>query len=255
VVQSNSSIEANSGDALEQAFEAAISLHEQQNLVEAEKRYRVVLQADPTHFGSLHNLGMLCAQRRSFDEAIALLRHAIKQIPESAEAHDHLGSVLQALGRLEEAIICHDAALAIDADNPEAHYNRGVALQALDRHEAAIASYRRALAIEPSIAEIHYNAATAHTALKQHHAAVEHYKSALAIRPDYARADAGEFREHPGLVIGNLLALEPIACEQVLERSLVLANVPKCLAQTSASRKLDSIGLVPPGRKRCGARR
>jgi tetratricopeptide (TPR) repeat protein len=191
VVQPDSSNETNSAAALEQAFEAAISLHEQQRLVEAEKSYRLILQADPTHFGALQYLGMLCAQRRSFDEAVALLRRAIKQDPESGEAHDHLGSVLQALGRHAEAIVCHEAALAIDSKNPEAHYNLGVALQALNRHEAATVSYRRALALAPSIAEIHYNAATAHTALKQHHAALEHYEKALAIRPDYVRARTG----------------------------------------------------------------
>jgi tetratricopeptide (TPR) repeat protein len=191
VVQPDSSNETNCGAALEQAFEAAISLHEQQRLVEAEKSYRLILQADPTHFDALQYLGMLCAQRRSFDEAVGLLRRAIKQVPESAEAHDHLGSALQALGRHAEAIVCHEAALAIDSDNPEAHYNLGVALQALNRHEAAIASYQRALALAPSIAEIHYNAATAHTALKQYHAALEHYERALAIRSDYVRARTG----------------------------------------------------------------
>jgi tetratricopeptide (TPR) repeat protein len=183
--------EGNSSDALEEAFEAAILLHEQQRLVEAEKSYRAILQADPAHFGALHHLGMLCAQMRSFDEAIGFLRRAIEEVPDSAKAHDHLGSVLQAQGRHAEAIVSHDAALAIDSDNPEAHYNLGVALQALNRHEAAIASYSRALALAPSIAEIHYNAATAHTALKRDQAAVEHYERALAIRPDYARAHAG----------------------------------------------------------------
>jgi tetratricopeptide (TPR) repeat protein len=191
VVQVDSSNKADSDAALERAFESAITLHQQQRLDEAEKSYRLILHADPTHFGAMYNLGMLCAQRRSFDEAVSLLRRAIKQVPESAEAQDHLGSVLQALGRHAEAIAYHNAALAIDSDNPEAHYNLGVALQALNRHEAAIASYRRALALEPSIAELHYNAATAHTALKQPHAALEHYERALAIRSDYARARFG----------------------------------------------------------------
>lgn len=141
MVQSGFTNQARGGDALEEAFEAALSHHENQRLLEAERIYCSILKADPYHFGALHNLGMLFALRQSFNEAADLLQRAVNRTPESAEAQDHLGSVLQALGRHVEAIACHDAALSLDPDNPEAHYNLGVALQALNRQEEAIASY------------------------------------------------------------------------------------------------------------------
>lgn len=191
MVQPSSWKGANGGAGLEAAFEAAAVLHQQQRLVEAESSYRAILEVDSGHYGALHNLGMLLALRRRFDEAADLLRRALCRDPESVEAHDHLGCALQALGRYEEALAHHVAALAIDPEDAEAHFNLGVALQALNRHEEAIESYLRALAFEPSIAEIHYNVATAYSALKQHQAALDYHERALKIRPDYAQARVG----------------------------------------------------------------
>ena len=80
MAQPDPSNKTSSGAALEQAFEVAISLHEQQRLVEAEKSYRLILQADPTHFGALQYLGMLCAQRY-VDAVAGVRRHSIAASP------------------------------------------------------------------------------------------------------------------------------------------------------------------------------
>lgn len=177
-------------DSLARIFEDAVALHESGRLPEAARLYQTVLQRDRDHFGSLHLLGVLRAQQDRLGDALTLIGLALAQNPGSAEAHNHAGSVLQAMKRTREALSCFDKAIALDGDYAEAHYNRGVALQALGRHEAALAAYRAALVAGPQLAAAHFNAGAALQALGRRAEAVAYYRSALALDPDYARAHA-----------------------------------------------------------------
>jgi tetratricopeptide (TPR) repeat protein len=80
-------------------FEAAEALHRQGRLREAEALYRALLERQASHFGSLHNLGLLYAQLGRFEDAVAHLRAALRQNSSSAEAHNNLGNVLASLRR------------------------------------------------------------------------------------------------------------------------------------------------------------
>jgi Flp pilus assembly protein TadD len=48
---------------------------------------------------------LLKATQRKFGEAAKLLRQALERNPKSAEAHNHLGWVLQALTQYESAVL------------------------------------------------------------------------------------------------------------------------------------------------------
>jgi tetratricopeptide (TPR) repeat protein len=170
------------------AFDDAAALHEAGRLSEAEHAYQAILKVEHDHFGSLHHLGMLCAQQGRLDEAIGFLRRALARDPNSAEAHNHAGWVLHSMQRHEEAVACFDRALAFDRGYAEAHYNRGTALQVLRRHESAIASYEAALEIEPDIPAVRYNLGTALQALGRYEAAIAQYAQAVATDPGYVRA-------------------------------------------------------------------
>ena len=64
-------------------------------------------------------------------------------MPGYAMAHSNLGVVLQALGRLEEAIAQYEQALAIDPNFAMAHYNLGIAVDKSGRPDEAAVHYRR----------------------------------------------------------------------------------------------------------------
>jgi tetratricopeptide (TPR) repeat protein len=172
----------------ERAFEAAVALHQQGKPTEAERFYRAVLQVDHAHFGSLHNLGLICRQKGNLNEAVALLLKALRTNPNSPEVHFNLANSLQALNRHEEAIAHYSMTLADAHCSAQAHNYLGNSLQALDRHAEAIAHYVKALAIEPGYAGAHYNLGSALRALDRHAEAIAHYEKAIAIRPDFAEA-------------------------------------------------------------------
>jgi tetratricopeptide (TPR) repeat protein len=171
-----------------ETFQAAISLHQQGRLHEAERLYRDILKTEPEHSGSLHHLGVLQAQQGRIDNAIRLIRRALRKNPHSAEAYNDLGVALEAAKRHADAIAPYEQALALRADYTEAYYNLGNALQALERHQEAIVRFEKAVELSPDRAEAHNNLGNSLHALDRHSEALLHYERALALNPHYAEA-------------------------------------------------------------------
>lgn len=84
------------------------------------------------------------------DEALALLRRALKVAPEAVGVMNALGLVLSRLGRFEEAAAAFGDALARAADFAPARANRGTVLRAMGRDAAALADFEAALAADPA---------------------------------------------------------------------------------------------------------
>ena len=105
---------------------------------------------------------------------------------------NNLGVVLKDEGRLQEALLRFDQALAIDARDAATHYNRGLTLQGLGRADDALASYKSALAIQPDFAAAHYNSGVVLCNQRQHlGAALESFDKALALEPGNEKAWTG----------------------------------------------------------------
>ncbi|MGE0418918.1 MAG: sulfotransferase, partial [Acetobacteraceae bacterium] len=156
--------------------------------------------------------------------AEALLRRAVVCEP-SAAAHANLGAALEALGRTEDAIAEHEAAIRLEPgvadywyglatslqaakrhedaraafqrmaelspDVPEGAYGIAICLQALRRYNEALAQYDRALTLDPGFAEASYGKATCLQRLARHDAAVAAYEQALSLDPGYTDAHRG----------------------------------------------------------------
>ena len=71
--------------SLEDAFKEAVALHQASKLDAAENLYRQILQHDPSHLETSHNLGLILANRGNFESALPLLKLAC----ESAPAHEN----------------------------------------------------------------------------------------------------------------------------------------------------------------------
>jgi tetratricopeptide (TPR) repeat protein len=65
--------------------------------------------------------------------------------------------MLQAFGRLEEALAAYDAVLALDPRYVHAWNGRGNTLMALNRHREALQAYLRAQSIQPAHPDANFN--------------------------------------------------------------------------------------------------
>jgi protein O-GlcNAc transferase len=173
---------------LKQAFQQGLALHEQGNLVEAERAYRNILAEDSDYFAALYLLGVLSLQTARTDDGIALIEQAIAINPEVAAAHNDLGNALAGGGHLGEALESYDRALALQPDFADAHLNRGNALVGLGRMDEALASYDRAIALQPTYADAHYNRGNVLVALNRLEAGLASYDRVIALVPNHAGA-------------------------------------------------------------------
>lgn len=164
-------------------LDRASDLHRKGDLAAAERLYGDVLKAQPDHFEGLRMLGFLRYQQGRLEEALSLMRAALKARPKLPAALLNCAVVLDALRRFEEALSYYDQALALEPDYVEALYNRGVVLDNLRRPAEALASFDKLLAITPQDADALSNRGNALRSLKRPAEAAASYERALALRP------------------------------------------------------------------------
>jgi predicted TPR repeat methyltransferase len=143
------------------------------------------VSAQPDQPDILHARGVEAAQAGRLDEALELLQGAAAGNPGEPTCHSNLGSVLQALGRLEEAAEAHERAVELSARQLALHcYNLGAALGALRQLDRAEAAYRRALEHFPGFVQALDNLGT----VLQHQGKLDQaeaaYRRALELQPD-----------------------------------------------------------------------
>ena len=109
-------------------------------------------------------------------------------LPNRAEPHNNLGTVLKELERYDEAAVCFERALDLNEAYAEAHNNLGTTLQYRDRFEQAVVHYERAIAIDPQLTPARINLANVHNDLGRPERAVAGYLQALDCDPTSAEA-------------------------------------------------------------------
>jgi len=168
----------------------------------------------------------LWAQRglESVRRATALMQQAVKEAPESAEAHAWLAlsTITEASYLGGRAAACEQAAreaaqaVAVDPENPIALCAQGVmAIQKDFEPRAAIAPLERSVALDPTFVPARQFLAEALTLAGEHERALTVIDQALAIEPLSALLHG---------VRGNILlrAERPLAALEAYERVLVL---------------------------------
>jgi predicted O-linked N-acetylglucosamine transferase (SPINDLY family) len=138
-------------------FAAAVALHGENRLAEAEAIYRDLLATTPDDTRVLHHLGLLLAQRGALDEGHRLLAEAVRRDPAMPQVQFHRASVLLAMGNPSDALAAFSAALVAEPDRAEIHFVLGNALFQLARYGDAAEAFARADALEPGRLEVLLN--------------------------------------------------------------------------------------------------
>lgn len=140
-------------DAAARAFRA----HQSGDLVAAETLYTALLCDYPSYAEGHNNLGTLCIQRGRLDEAVVHCQNAIAHAPEYALPHANLGGALIHMRRFEEALPFCKRAIKLAPDLAPAWVNLGDALLKLGRGAEAEPVLRKAVDIAPHVAEAQVN--------------------------------------------------------------------------------------------------
>ena len=173
---------------LRQIFEQGLAAHRAGHLDRAEQFYRQVLRADAHSFAALHMLGFLKAQQGRYDDAITLLKKAVRENPTDPTALAHYAHALMAAQRLSEALATYERLLQMQPANFEAHYNRGVIFSQQQKPQEALVSLDHALKLQPNAAAVHFNRGVVLAEVERYREALESYDLVLAQDPSHAPA-------------------------------------------------------------------
>lgn len=155
---------------------------------DSETLFRHALAVTEDNWLVQNNLGLVLAERGSFEEAAEHYREALRIRAEYFDAHGNLGYLLMRLGRGDEALVHFRESVRLRPDSPEALTNLGAALAAKGRPGEAIERYREAIRLRPDSANTHNNLGNALAATGELGEAIESYREAIRLRPDYANA-------------------------------------------------------------------
>jgi tetratricopeptide (TPR) repeat protein len=157
-------------------------------LADADDLIRRAVANEPDNAEAEHMLGIIAHQSGKLAEAIEHVRRATALKPDVALYHANLGEMCRLAGRVDEAIAAGRRALELNPDYPGALSNLGIALFDQGKFEDALAHYDRALALDDTFVQAHSNRGNALQRLKRFAEAEPAYRRAIALQGDFADA-------------------------------------------------------------------
>lgn len=132
----------NKGDP-DRRFQEALGLMKARRYPEAQAAFLSLTNDFPDFSGPLTDLGILYAQGRQTELAVASLTRAIKANPDNAVAHNWLGTLHRERGDFLRAEQAYRRAIAVRADYAPAHLNLAILYDvALHRPREALVAYQ-----------------------------------------------------------------------------------------------------------------
>ena len=156
-----------------------------QNSVAAELFLNQAYKLDPNNIDVLRLLGVLEAQRKDYDKALALFKRAFKNAPKNALLASNIGNVYLEQRHFKKALEFYEKAISLDRNYAEAYSNKGNALQELNKYSEAIASYDLAIQLDPMDVKAYVNKGNAFLEGGQLESAIQSYDDAIRLRPDH----------------------------------------------------------------------
>ena len=173
----------------------ALSLYNDKKYTEAEKYYKLAIEANPKNAYAHNNYAVLLyEQKKDYEGAEEHYKLAIEIDPKFAKAHNNYANLLYNQKKDYEGAEEHYK-LAIEADPKFAKAHNNYAILLYDQkkdYEGAEKHYKLAIEADPKFAKAHHNYANLlYYQKKDYEGAEKHYKLAIEIDPKYAFAHYG----------------------------------------------------------------
>lgn len=193
-----------------QALNEGIAHHRAGRLAEAEAVYRKLLDGEPENSNVLHLLGVIAAQRKEFDRAVALIKRAIAIDGTTCEFYRNLGNAFQENGNRGSAAEAYRNALKLRPSDvevqtglaealrqeeeqrrppiPNPAFEQGNQLMGQRRFDEAMAAYRRAIEVDSKAVGAWCNLGVALKQSRRYDESIAALKNALRGQPDFHSA-------------------------------------------------------------------
>jgi tetratricopeptide (TPR) repeat protein len=151
---------------------------------DSEALWRNAVDVAPDSAVAHNNLGTCLCDRGLYDDAIAEFREFLRVRPDDADAHNNLGHALRMQGRLDDAVAEFRASLRSRPDFARAYGNLGVTLRMQRRLDEAVPALREAVRLTPDDPVSHHNLAVALAETGRLDEAIAEIGETLRLAPD-----------------------------------------------------------------------
>lgn len=135
----------------ELAFHRGVVAYGEDDFAEAERQFKIVLQADAEDTVALHYLGLVAEKRKDHATALQYYDQALAIDPEDTDVMLDRGIALLEAGRLPEAQEAFSQVVALEPDRARAHLFLGIATYRLGAYQEAVPHFERAAALDPGV--------------------------------------------------------------------------------------------------------
>ena len=165
--------------------DCAVALEKLRRHAEALDLCQRALAQSPAHARGWQTQANLLQVMKRLDEALACHDRALALMPD-AIGWSGKALTLDALGRLEEALACHNRAAALCPDDPSMLTHRGITLGKMKHLEEAVSCHARATELAPGHATAWSNLGASLCRVKRLDAAIAAHDKAVSLSPSSA---------------------------------------------------------------------
>lgn len=138
---------------IEEIWEEAAAAERREDWTQANRLYRTIADAFPTHVPTIQRLGLLALRLDRREDAVNYFLHSLSIEPADPVCLNNLGNVLRELGRLQEAHSAYRQALELHPTYPSALSNLAEILTSFGDFPNAVGLYRQLVGLDPDDAE------------------------------------------------------------------------------------------------------
>jgi tetratricopeptide (TPR) repeat protein len=146
--------------------------------------YETTLARNPQAWMAHQNLGAIRVAQGRIEEGIAHFQRELELRPNEAEAENNYGSALARLGRHPEALARFERAVQLKPGYAEAWYNLGMALRDAGRVPEAVTALRETVRLRPEAAEALAELGGIAAEAGRIPEAIGHFEQFARLRPD-----------------------------------------------------------------------
>jgi tetratricopeptide (TPR) repeat protein len=154
----------------------------------AEVIFRDILKIDPSHVGAACGLAAISLAASRGNDAVRLLRHALKQSAHLPLAWRGMCQAMVDLGRLPEAEAAVRRLLKIEPENPKNWVLLGTVYTRMMRQAEALPAFEEAARLSPSEVRLPLSIGHIHKTLGNRRESEQAYKACLALDPNFGEA-------------------------------------------------------------------
>ena len=215
IITTNKSAKQAKNQIINQAFK----YHSQNNIQEAAKYYKFLINNGLADHRIFSNYGIILKDLGNFKKAEIYSRKAIKINRNYADAHSNLGLILSYLGKSKEAEISLRKAIQLNPSLAEAHCNLGRIQIDFGNFKDAELSLRKAIELKPNLVKSHFLLASIFIQEERLTEAEMPLRKAIELNPDIA-----DFHSNLGLILSYLGQSEEAELSLFKAISLILVS-------------------------------